>query len=326
MSIKCRRLTLQLIAALVAALPAGCMGTATKVGPAIANAPTQLWGQATRKTNQDLLYVGGSNGNYTSILSYPSLQLIGKLQGHATGLCSDAKGNVFVTTWSVKPPRGDVLEYAHGGTKPVAKLADGYRPVGCAVDPKTGNLAVANLGDVSGEETNIEIWRRARGTPEFWSDPSFRFFLFCTYDDQGNLFTDGVSKSSTFQLAEMPSNGTLEDVSLNQAIEEPGNVQWDGTYVAVSDDKAHMLYRFAITSYTGTLEGATTLTGWHTTEPAQTWISGSTVVAPYGPGEAKKVGLWSYPDGGAPAQIAGSILRNGWVKTLTVSVAATSKR
>jgi hypothetical protein len=315
-----------LIAALLAALPTGCMDTAAKFGPAVANAPAQLSGKAAPKTSQDLLYVGGSNGSYTSILSYPGLQLIGKLHGHATGLCSDAMGNVSVTTSSVNPFRGEVLEYAHGATRPLVKLADGYRPVGCAVDPKTGDLAVADLGTLSGEETGIAIWRHAKGTPEFWSDPSFRFFLYCTYDDQGNLFADGVGKSSAFQLAEMPRNGTLEDVALNQAIEEPGNVQWDGTYVTVADDKAHVLYHFTITSYTGTLEGSTTLTGWHTTEPAQTWISGSTVVAPYGPGEAKKVGLWPYPGGGTPAQIAGSILRNGWLKTLTVSIAAPSKR
>lgn len=271
-------------------------------------------------SSQDLLYVGASNGSATYVLSYPTLQLVGKLKVHATGLCSDTKGNVYVTTWSANPPSGAILKYSHAGTKPVLRLNDGYRPVGCAVDPKTGDLAAADLGTLSGRETNIAIWNHGKGVPTLWGDASFEFFSFCGYDDHGNLFVDGVDAANNVEFAEMPKNGTLQNVSLNQAIEAPGSVQWDGAYVTVADAKAHKLYRFAIAGYTGTLEGSTALTGWQMAESAQTWITGSTIIAPYGRA-AKGIALWSYPNGGDPTKTTGAILRNGWVQSLTVSVA-----
>jgi hypothetical protein len=313
-----RRFAWRIVATFAAALLVGCVGGPAAVSPAVSNDALSRPTSAT--SSQDLLYVGGSNGDATYIFSYPNLQLVGKLKGHSTGLCSDTKGNVYVTTWSANPPRGAILKYSHGSTKPVLTLADGYRPVGCAVDPKTGTLAAANLGTLSGRETNIEVWNHGAGMPTLWGDASFEFFSFCGFDDHGNLFVDGVNAANDVEFAEMPKNGTLQNISLNQRIEAPGSVQWDGTYITVADAKAHELYRFAIAGYAGALEGSTTLTGWQITRTTQTWITGSTVIAPYGQA-AKGIGLWNYPNGGNPTSTTGGILRNGWVQSLTVSVA-----
>jgi hypothetical protein len=272
-------------------------------------------------SGQDLLYVGGHDGNSVEVLSYPNLQLVGHLKVRATGLCSDSSGNVFVTTFPRGGPGGAIAEYAHGGTKPIATLQDGYRPTGCAVDPGTGDLAVTDLGTVSGRQMNVAIFRHAKGNPVFWTDPSFFWYLFCGYDNHGNLFVDGTTAGNAFEFAELPKGGTLQNVSLNQTIQYPGSVQWDGNYVAVADTKAHAIYRFTISGYNGTLEGTTALSGWETRQNAQTWISGGTVAAAYGVADQRAIGVWNYPAGGSPTQTASGVLKNGWVLSLTVSLA-----
>ncbi len=305
---------------LAALMLVGCSSQPAGVTPVVR--PLHPSGPPRPTTRGDLLYVVGSYGKTTYILSYPSLRLVGKLKERATGICSDTQGNVYVTTWSTVPPSGAILKYAHGETKPALTLADGFRPVGCAVDPKTGNLAATDLGTPSGRETNVAIWRKGKGVPTLWADPSIQFFSFCGFDDHDNLFVDGYDKANNFQFAEMPKNGTFQNVSLNQQIEAAGSVQWDGKYVAIADAKEHEIYRFEIAGFKGTLEGSTTLTGWQTTRLTQTWIAGSTVVAPYGSGQANEVGVWNYPSGGVPAQTKGGILPRGWVQSLTVSVSS----
>jgi hypothetical protein len=50
---------------------------------------------------------------------------------------------VFITDTSTS----QILEFAHGGTTPINTLSDyDYQPVSCAVDPKSGNLAVTSGG------------------------------------------------------------------------------------------------------------------------------------------------------------------------------------
>src|SRR6202042_651602 len=91
----------------------------------------------------DLVYIS-SYANAVYVYSYPAGPLVGTLTGfnNPIGLCSDAKGNVWVTNAS----GGNIVEYAHGGTSPIATLQDsGQTPEDCAVDPTTGNLAVADL-------------------------------------------------------------------------------------------------------------------------------------------------------------------------------------
>jgi hypothetical protein len=97
-----------------------------------------------------LLYV--SKHTNVVIYSYPSGKVIGKLRGfeYASGLCSDRRGDVWVTD----SRKSQVSEYEYSGTKPIARLSDDDEPVGCAVDPRSGDIAVANYDD------NVYIYRR----------------------------------------------------------------------------------------------------------------------------------------------------------------------
>ena len=67
-----------------------------------------------------------------------------KLTGFATpyGECVDEKGDVFILNFDGE----SIVEYAHGGTAPIATLNDpGEKPSGCSVNPATGDLAVTNF-------------------------------------------------------------------------------------------------------------------------------------------------------------------------------------
>src|SRR5579863_1388101 len=95
-----------------------------------------------------LLYVSDTVTGDVYVFSYPKGKLVQTLTGFAdpAGECVDATGNVFVANTG----SSNVLEYAHGGSSPIATLDDsGYFRVGCAVDPVTGNLAVSNFPESS---------------------------------------------------------------------------------------------------------------------------------------------------------------------------------
>ena len=90
--------------------------------------------------SEDLMYVT----NYSDVLvfSYPQGKLVGTLKGFysAGGDCVDGKGDVFID--DDKPLV--VYEYAHGGTKRIATFPTKTAGLlGCAVNPKTGDLATS---------------------------------------------------------------------------------------------------------------------------------------------------------------------------------------
>jgi hypothetical protein len=59
------------------------------------------------------------------------------------GECIDKAGDV----WIVNALAGQILEYAHGGTSPIATLSDSLYMAGfCSVSARTGDLAVASAG------------------------------------------------------------------------------------------------------------------------------------------------------------------------------------
>src|SRR5580658_8598443 len=102
--------------------------------------------------SQNLLYV--SEVRTVAVYSYPQRKREGTLRHFyiATGMCADKKGDVFV----VDSGYGKIFEYAHGGTKRLVTLDSPTKgPVGCAIDPTTGDLAVGSQG--FGSEATIAI-------------------------------------------------------------------------------------------------------------------------------------------------------------------------
>jgi hypothetical protein len=142
-----------------------------------------------------LLYV--TNYSYVTVYTYPGLKPVGTLSGFysSVGECVDSKGDVFVT--NDRPTA--IYEYAHGGTKRIATLKTDVGPVGCSVDPTTGNLAVSGFSGVP-PGPGVDIFKGARGKPSFYRDSSYRYTQFCGYDDKGisSLTVRGMGKGDPY--------------------------------------------------------------------------------------------------------------------------------
>lgn len=244
--------------------------------------------------NEALLYV--SNVYTITVYSYPQGKLVGTLSNFYKpyGECVDPSGNVYITDSSF----GKIYEYAHGGTKPIKTLKDpSYVPYGCAVDPTTGNLAVANYSNGSAREGDLAIYRKAKGYPVSYIGYSFYYYYYCGYDAKGNLFIDGLNYGGfNFEFGELPKGGhQINGILLPNTVSFSGGVEWDGQYLAVGDGGAN-IYQYSFSGTKATLEGTTPLTGSGTV--GQFGIANSTVATPDQFFSGSGVLLYPYPGGG----------------------------
>jgi hypothetical protein len=227
--------------------------------------------------SQNLLYV--SNVNSVIVYSYPLGRVLGMLHGFnlAEGMCVDGQGEVFVTDEGYNK----IFVYRHGSQKRLRTLMGWSGPVGCSVDPTTGNLAASSQG---GTDNAVAIYPLARGNPTIYKNPAFQEYFWCGYDANGNLFVDGQSSANQFEFAELPKAGrTLKSVTLNQSMGFPGGVQWDGAYVAVGSyypppSGKPIVYQFAVKGSRGTKVGTTPLSG--AVDVKQFWLENKYLIAP----------------------------------------------
>jgi hypothetical protein len=298
-----------LIAALVTA---GCGGTTAALQPpqqstalhAAVFDSTGSW-MAPSAQGQDLLYVSDVFGK-VSVFSYPAMKRVGLLKGFMStaGLCTDpSTGDVYVVDTNAVA----LFKYKHGGTKPVKELhLFGYFPFACAVNPTTGDVAVADIAKQPSGPGAVSIFRKGALFPTTLSDPSFDAYYFCSYDNKGNIFFDGADvNSNQTEFAELPSgSSSFKAITLDKVIGYPGGVQWDGTDVAVQDTMSRILYRFKITGSHGKSVGSTRFEADRSTLVHQFWIQGNTIAMPYGaaPRSVRLVGRWPFPGGGSPAK------------------------
>ncbi len=251
-----------------------------------------------------LLYV--TDVRTVTVYSYPQGKLEGQLKGFyvAVGECVDKKGDVFIADEGYDK----IFEYAHGGKKRLATLDSASRdPNSCAIDPTTGNLAVASLGGSSG---SVAVYKNAHGKQTTYQDAAFKQYWLCGYDDRGNLFVDGQNNQSDFVFAELPKRATkLKIITLNQAIGWPGGVQWDGKHIAVGDQNTPVLYRFSIRGSRGRKVGTTSL-GSGASVIDQFFIDAKTLIAPNQlVGSNSDVLFYKYPAGGTATKIITKAVR-----------------
>jgi DNA-binding beta-propeller fold protein YncE len=266
--------------------------------PTIGQPQRQRSWMAAGARHENLLYLS-DGGGYVYVYAYPGGKLEGTLTGFSLpqGECVDGAGDVFITNTNLS----QILEFAHGGTQPIATLNDpGEYPDGCAIDPTTGDLAVTNLSAYgSGQTNSVSIYSSAQGTPTLYTDPDIYFMFFCAFDNKGDLFVDGQHFGGAghgFQLAELPKgSSTFTNIAMPVVVDFPGGVQWDGKYVAVGDQEADVIYHVRVVGITATVVGTTALTGG--LDVVQFWIQRDNVVGPdYLSSDA---GLWKYPAGGS---------------------------
>jgi len=208
-----------------------------------------------------LLYI--TNSTKVEVYSYPRGAPVGEITDLTSpyGDCTDKKGNVYITDLSA----GTVTEYAHGGTQPIRTLSvPGNGAFECAVDPKSGDLAVTSEGsNGSGVGGDVAIFRNATGTPQVFTSSSFLNYEYCAYDKRGNLFVDGTYPRGYNLpiLAELPRGAS--SLTIVNVDYEPGwiaGVQWAGKYLAYGQGVKPKILQFAVNGSSATEVGATPLT------------------------------------------------------------------
>lgn len=249
---------------------------------------------------QSLLYA--SNLHRVDIFSYPAGRRVGRLDiGYDIGgLCSDPKGDVFVDSGSV--PSGEIVEYKHGGTDPIAKVKSKFGfPLQCAFDPTTGNLAV--IGNYDSGPENIAVYKNVTGEAKDYEDYGpFYNLADCVYDGTGDLFVTG----DTGAFGELPKGaGAFINYkpSLKTAESALTGIQWDGKYVTAQElppDKHHaLLDRITIAHEGAKVVSRTGLAGSHI---RFTWLYSGAAIG-FEKENHRAIGFWQYPAGGVAIKV-----------------------
>jgi hypothetical protein len=289
--------------AVAAILMAGCGGTqtagvsqaATQASMKLGHAPGKSW-MLPAARGADLMYVvGGCNG--TCVVSYPKGKLVGTLnepQSGPPGICADGRGNVFLSDDNA------VLEYAHGGTSPIATLQlPGTAAEGCSVDPSTENLAVVFRGSGS----DIAVFSGEQGQPALYN--SGLDSTYCGYDNSGNLYVDGYNGQVPGFSVLLDGQSKFDRLSINSSVGNPAQVQWDGSYITYQSGSRGKTYisQIQVSGSSANIVGTVNLSGIHRW-PYVSWITGKHVLVPYSNRGtvAKQLSQWSYPEGGKPTK------------------------
>lgn len=274
---------------------------------------------------ENLLYVSDELSGDVDVYRYWQQKRVGVLTGfkEPTGECADGQGDVYIVDFKAN----DIVEYSHARKSPTKILSDGpYSPLGCAIDPLNGDLAVANWweGGLSGSGS-LAIYRHAQGKPTFYTDPYLYRFESCAYDDKGNLLTTNADYNDSgygSQFAYMAKGSkSLFDIDISGGSSWGGGfdgvqgIAWDGKYFVLNDElSSEVLYRVAIRRDHGRVVGRTYLDEQWDLGPIAIYNNhsgseGTQVVGASGYDEVS-VTYWKYPAGGPPtAQITKNLQR-----------------
>jgi hypothetical protein len=262
------------------------------VAPARPAAAT-TW-MAANLENADLLYVDDDGNARIDVFTFPQGKAAGEIidgRLSSDGLCSDRRGDVFVPGYE----QTKILEFAHGGTQPIATLAMAGNefPMGCAVDPLTGNLAVTT------DNGDVGVFRHAKNSPTLYYSgvPST---WYCTYDSSGNLFVAGADVSGEFALTELPHGSTtLNLITVPAEVGTHLGIDWDGKYLAIQaaqDFRSTIVLRVTVTGSQATVVSRTKLAGPPNDEGTEFWLADNYAAQPEDGNTG--VGIWKYPSGG----------------------------
>lgn len=303
----------------VAALLGGCSESQPpSIAPGVVPQTSPLATQADRGESwlrleaktETLMYVSGGCGGIC-VFSYPAGKAVGSLHYAGSGLCSDKEGDVFVPS-TIKYGKGVVYEFAHGGAAPIQVLDLGEdTALACSVDPKSGSLAVVSY-------TGVAIFRNASGSPNLYASDADT--LYAGYDSSGNLFVDGLARSSMALQELRAGSGGLTTIAIKARITDPGQVQWDGKYITVEQLHHPALYRLQVAGSKAIVVGKTTLQDARN-YASQSWIEGKTIIVPCQGPFAKRpndVCSWEYPTGRSRKDVVKHVAQDT-VRGVTIS-------
>lgn len=239
------------------------MASSSGISPAARSNHKASWMSRSAARVRPLLYSSNALTNEVDVYAVngKSNTLLGQLTGfnEPYGLCSDASGNVYVTNLM----GNNILEYAHGGTSPIKTLSDSYgEPNGCAVSPKTGDLAVTNFEGGPSGQGSLVVYAGGSGSGTLYSVGSNSLVWAPVYDSRGALFFETQDQSSrAVTVFKLPhGKPALETISMPSGVTiySPSGATWDGKYLGVTDEDYENgldegLYRVSIHGTTATL-------------------------------------------------------------------------
>ncbi|MBV8497667.1 MAG: hypothetical protein JO003_00225, partial [Candidatus Eremiobacteraeota bacterium] len=240
-------------------------------------------------------YIINLYGTYASIFDYPKgTKQIGTINNVGGQGCTNVLYGYGKRTFWIVAARNQITEY-EVPHKPIKTLSISTgQPSSCAMDAG-GDLAVGNLSN-----GDVVIFKNASGSGTVYTTPLHAEF-FDGYDNQGNLFADGmINPRSGFTLIGLRKGSTkFQTITTSNKVGFPGSVQWDGKYVTVTDQTANAMYRYSISGTTATLKGTVSLSG--SGDCAQTWIVHGLVYC----ADSGTVGaeVFKYPAGGSPVAV-----------------------
>ncbi len=237
-------------------------------------------------------YVINYYGTYAGIFDYPkSDKEIGVIDDVGGQGCTNVLYGYGRKTFWIVAGETEINEYEVPKT-PINTLSDSVgMPSSCAMNT-SGDLAVGIL-DGPGEG-DIVIYKNASGSGTAMTTPLNREF-FDGYDNNGNLFADGLNRRNLFELVELPRGSSkFQIITTSNTVRFPGSVQWDGKYITVLDQHVNVISQYTISGTKAKLKGTVSLKG--AGDCAQSWIVKGLVYC----GDAGKSGaeVFRYPDGG----------------------------
>lgn len=244
----------------------------------------------------DLIYVSDRWKKIVNVYAYPTGERVGRLTGFSSplGECADRRGNI----WIVDSDK--VVEYARGGTAPIASLS--AKGTACSINLRNGDLALT-----SASPAELWVYKNAKGTPSAYSYPAAPGFFYCTYDSAGNIFITADSTSN--QLAELAKGASTIVTIAYPRVGYLGSAFWDGSYLVVAESGEFnvpaTLDQVSVMGSKATIVSSIVLYGRHnakSNEPgAQYALFDRTIIGPgHSPRrEARFVNFWQYPNGGA---------------------------
>ncbi len=167
----------------------------------------------------------------------------------AMGECVNSAGQVFVSAFTENTVvTGEIYEFAHGGLSPIATLVDpNWSASACAIDPKSGDLAVPGANFPSGNP-GVTFYRHAKGKPAALFTLPYHPIGFCAYDPAENLYLAvaryGASGSDTGLLLLPAGSKKFElmttDITINDSADDPPTVQWAHNHLIVSSANSQL--------------------------------------------------------------------------------------
>jgi hypothetical protein len=293
-----------------AAFLAGCGGSQPPIGAPSAIPQSQTsaiarhaahgesW-MASNAQRQSLVYVADAQTADVYVYSYPKGILLQTLTGfqETQGECADKNSNVFITDLAPYSGSSKILEYARGGSAPIATFNDpgyGERPWSCAVDSTTGNLAVTNVDLNHYPNSDLVVYPSGSSTPITYTNiPYLTVPYYCVYDDKGDLFVAGQYRVYQFGFDELRkgSSGFVHIRLEHRPFVSPDSaIQWDGKYIVIGGRHDYVT-QYLIHGLIGTKAAEITLDG---ASILSFWLQGKRLVVSNG----QTVTIYSYPVGG----------------------------